>query len=143
MLNNILRGKVLYQSSGNTPAVGVRIAELDATAVFSMNNGNYLLKFQNKRNGAALALEVGKDDGKGQKLELVNEKEVKAAKIPASVDEELNIIVCPAGQRDIAAQRYYRILRTAADKELEQKKREVEDLLTQKEKDYKKISALF
>ena len=141
--NNTLRGKVLYQSSGNKPAVGVRVAESDATAVFSLNNGDYQLKFQNKRNGASLALEVGKDDGKGQKLELVNEKEVKAAKLPASAEEPMDIIVCPAGQRDIAAQRYYRILRTTADRELERKKKEVAALLEQKEKDYQKISDLF
>ncbi len=141
--NNTLRGKVLYQSSGNKPAVGVRIAEPDATAVFSVDNGDYQLKFQNKRNGASLALEVGKDDGKGQKLELVNEKEVKAAKLPASSEEPLDIIVCAAGQRDIAAQKYYRILRTTADRELERKKKEVTALLEQKEKDYQKISDLF
>lgn len=141
--NNTLRGKVLYQSSGSKPAVGVRIAEPDATAVFSLDNGDYSLVFQNKRNGAALALEIGKDDGKSQKLELVNEKEVKAAKLPASKEEALDIIVCPAGQRDIAAQKYYRILRTTADRELERKKKEVEGLLAQKEKDFQKISDLF
>jgi len=141
--NNTLRGKVLYQSSGNKPAVGVRIAEPDATAVFSVDNGDYLLRFQRKRNGAALTLEVGKDDSKSQKLELVNEKEVKGAKLPSSVEEVLDIIVCPAGQRDIAAQKYYRILRTTADRELEKKKKEVESLLAQKEKDFQKISDLF
>lgn len=141
--NNTLRGKVLYQSSGSKPAMGVRIAEPDATAVFSLDNGDYSLVFQNKRNGAALALEIGKDDGKSQKLELVNEKEVKAAKLPASKEEALDIIVCPAGQRDIAAQKYYRILRTSADRELERKKKEVEGLLAQKEKDFQKISDLF
>lgn len=140
--NNTLRGKILYQSSGNKPAVGVRIAEPDATAVFSVDNGEYLLKFQNKRNGASLDLEVGKDDGKGQKLELVNEKEVKAAKLPADAENILEIIVCPAGQRDIAAQRYYRILRTTADHELEKVKKEFEILLVQKDKDYKKITDL-
>lgn len=103
--NNILRGKVLYQSSGNKPAVGVRIAEPDATAVFSVDNGEYLLRFQNKRNGATLVLEVGKDDSKGQKIELVNEKEVNAAMLPARPERTLDIIVCPAGQRDIAAQK--------------------------------------
>ncbi len=123
--------------------MGVRVAEPDATAVFSVDNGDYVLKFQSKRNGAALALEVGKDDGRSQKLELVNEKEVRAAKLPASIEELLDIIVCPAGQRDIAAQKYYRILRTTADRELEKKKKEVEGLLAQKEKDYQKISDLF
>ena len=123
--------------------MGVRIVEPDANPTFSVDNGDYLLKFQSKRNGAALALEVGKDDGKSQKLELVNEKEVKAAKLPADAESILEIIVCPAGQRDIAAQKYYRILRTTADRELEKKKKEVDGLLAQKEKDYQKISDLF
>jgi len=124
-------------------AIGVRVYEDDANAVFSTDKGDYMLQFQSKRNGAALTLEIGKDDGKGQKLELVNEKEVKAAKLPASSEEILDIIVCPVGQRDIAAQKYYRILRTTADRELERKKKEVEDLLEQKEKDYQKVSDLF
>lgn len=141
--NKILKGRVLYQSSGNKPAVGVRIAEPDATAVFSLNNGDYLLKFQSKGNGSALALEIGNDNAQKQKIELVNEKEVKNAKLPDSPDAVFDIIVCPAGQRDMAAQKYYRILRTTADRELEKKRKEVEGLLAQQEKDYQKISDLF
>ncbi|MBK7937114.1 MAG: tetratricopeptide repeat protein [Lewinellaceae bacterium] len=141
--NNTLQGRVLYQSSGNKPAAGVRIAEPDANPAYSVDNGEYRLTFQTKRNGASLALEVGKDNAKGQKLELVNEKEIKAAKLPAGAEELLDIIVCPAGERDIAAQRYYRILRTTADRELEKKKKEVEGLVAQKEKNYQKISELY
>ncbi len=141
--NNTLRGRVLYQSSGNKPAKGVRIKETDSNGDYSKDNGDYRLVFQTKRNGATLALEVGADTREGKKIELVNEKELKAAKLPAGADELLDIIVCPAGQRDIAAQKYYRILRTTADRELERKKKEVEDLLAQKEKDYQRISDLF
>lgn len=141
--NNTLRGKVLYQSSGNKPAVGVRIAEPDANPTFSVDNGDFLLKFQNKRSGAGLALEVGRDNGKSEKIELVNEKEIKSAKLPSNEEEVLDIIVCPAGQRDIAAQKYYRILRTTADRELEKKQKAVELLLAQKDKDFKKISDLY
>ena len=141
--NNTLRGRVLYQSSGNKPAKGVRIKETDSNGDYSKDNGDYRLVFQTKRNGAALALEVGPDTRDGKKIELVNEKELKSAKLPAGDKELLDIIVCPAGQRDIAAQKYYRILRTTADRELERKKKEVEDLLAQKEKDYQKISDLF
>lgn len=140
--NNTLRGRVLYQSSGNKPAKGVRIKETDSNGDYSKDNGDYRLVFQTKRNGAALALEVGPDTRDGKKIELVNEKELKSAKLPAGDEELLDIIVCPAGQRDIAAQKYYRILRTTADRELERKKKEVEDLLAQKEKDYRKISDL-
>ena len=141
--NKTLQGRVLYQSSGNKPAAGVQIKEKDSNGDYSKNKGEYRLSFQTKRNGAALALEIGSDNRDGKKIELVNEKEVKAAKLPASPDEMLDIIVCPAGQRDIAAQKYYRILRTTADKELEKKKKEVDDLVAQKDKDYKKISDLF
>ncbi|MCE7923847.1 MAG: hypothetical protein DYG98_12380 [Haliscomenobacteraceae bacterium CHB4] len=141
--NNTLRGRVLYQSSGNKPAAGVHVKEADSNGDYSKDNGDYRLIFQTKRNGAALVLELGPDTRDGKKIELVNEKEIKAAKLPASVEEYLDIIVCPAGQRDIAAQRYYRILRTTADRELERKKKEVEELLAQKEKDYQKISDLF
>ena len=141
--NNILRGRILYQSSGNKPAVGAQIKEKDSNGDYSKNNGEYRLVFQSKRNGAALQIELAADMPAGKKIELVNEKEVKAAKLPASADEMLDIIVCPAGQRDIAAQKYYRILRTAADRELEKKKKEVDALLAQKDKDYQQISALF
>ncbi len=141
--NNILRGRVLFQSSGNKPAVGAQIKEKDSNGDYSKNNGEYRLVFQSKRNGAALNIELVPGMPAGKKIELVNEKEVKAAKLPASADEVLDIIVCPAGQRDIAAQKYYRILRTTADRELEKKKKEVEGLLAQKDKDYQKISALF
>ncbi|MBP6825558.1 MAG: tetratricopeptide repeat protein [Saprospiraceae bacterium] len=140
--NNTLRGRVLYQSSGNKPAKGVRVKEADSNGDYSKDNGDYRLVFQTKRNGAALALEVGPDTREGKKIELVNEKELKAAKLPAGDEELLDIIVCPAGQRDIAAQKYYRILRTTADRELERKKKEVEGLVAQKEKGYQKISDL-
>ncbi|MBC7775197.1 MAG: tetratricopeptide repeat protein [Phycisphaerae bacterium] len=142
-INKTLHGKVLYHSSGNKPAVGVRIAEPDANAVYSFDNGDYSLVFQNKQNGASLTLEVGKNDRNSRRLELVNEKEVKAAKIPANAKEVFDIIVCPYGQRDIAAQKYYKILRSTADKELEKKKKEIETLFSQQEKDYQKISNLF
>ncbi|MCA0237933.1 MAG: tetratricopeptide repeat protein [Bacteroidetes bacterium] len=140
---NHLKGRVLFQSSGNKPAVGVQIKELDSNGDYSKDNGDYRLVFQTKRSGSTLAIEVGPDTRKGEKIEVVNDKEIRAAKLPANVDEVLDIIVCPAGQRDIAAQKYYRILRTAADRELEKKKREVDGLLAQKEKDYQKISDLF
>ena len=141
--NNTLRGRVLYQSSGNKPAVGAQVKEKDCNGDYSKDNGEYRLVFQTKRNGAALEIEIGPDTREGKKIELVNEKEIKAAKLPASMEEVLDIIVCPAGQRDIAAQRYYRILRTTTDRELEEKKKEVEGLLAQKDKDYEKISDLF
>jgi tetratricopeptide (TPR) repeat protein len=141
--NNFLRGRVLYQSSGNKPAIGVRITEPDANGAYSTDNGDYQLKFQTKRAGDLLSLEIGNDDAKGQKLELVNEKEIKTARLPASPEEFLDIIVCPAGQRDAAALKYYRILRTTADRELEKKKKEVDGLLAGKNKDYQKISDLF
>ena len=141
--NNILQGRVLYQSSGNKPVKGVQIKEKDSNGDYSKDKGEYRLTFQTKRNGASLALEVGHSDGNNQKLELVNEKEVKSAKLPAGAEAFLEIIVCPAGQRDIAAQKYYRILRTTADRELEKKKAEVEFLLAQKERNNQKIGELF
>ncbi|MFM9950138.1 MAG: tetratricopeptide repeat protein [Saprospiraceae bacterium] len=143
-INSTLKGRILYQSSGNKPAIGVYIKDVDSNTDYSSNpDGDYSLTFQSKRNGAALALKVGSDNWLKQKIELVNEKEVKAARVPDHSDAVLDIIVCPAGQRDIAAQKYYRILRTTADRELEKKKKEVDGLLVQQEKDYQKISDLF
>ncbi len=142
-LNNTLMGRVLYQSSGNKPAVGVQIKEQDSNGDYSKDNGEYRLIFQTKRSGASLAIEIGPNTQEGRKIELVNERELKSAKLPEISEDILDIIVCPAGQRDIAAQKYYRILRTTADRELEKKKKEIEGLLAQKEKDYQKISDLF
>lgn len=140
--NNILKGKVLYLSSGNKPAAGVHVKEKDSNGDYSKDNGEYVLIFQTKRNGDVLAIEVGTDNLEGKKIELVNEKEIKVAKLPSDVEEPLDIIVCFAGQRDFAAQKYYHILRTAADRELEKRKKEVDGLMAQKEKNYQQINDL-
>ena len=141
--NNILQGRVLYQSSGSKPAVGVQIKEKDSNGDYSKDKGEYRLVFQRKRNGEVLALEISSDTREGKKIELVNKKEVKAAKLPASAEEALDIIVCPAGQRDLAAQRYYNIIKTTRDKELDKLKKGYETLVAEKKLDWEQIQELY
>ena len=93
--NNILRGKMLFQSSGKKPAVGVEISgKIDdmenANIVYTTNNGAYNLTFPNGRKGYPVLLEIGEADQDGIPIEVVNDKELEDCKIPARPSDEFD-----------------------------------------------------
>lgn len=145
--NNALRGKVLYLSSGKTPAVGVEISGTikqgeQANTVYTTDLGTYHLVFPKAGEGQRVNLVIGDRDAGNTQLELVNEKEVDGCRIPANPTEEFEIIVAKKGYRDLVAQKYYRIIRTSADLVLTQTKQELDQLFQQQEKDYEQISSM-
>lgn len=146
--NNTLRGKILFLSSGKTPAIGVEISGLveqseQANSVYSTDAGAYQLSFPKAREGYAVDLSIGDRDASNTQLELVNEKEVTACRIPAKRTDEFDIIVAQKGSRDLVAQKYYKIIKTSADQALAKANQEIEDLLGAKKRDHQKISELF
>lgn len=145
--NNTLKGKVLYLNSKKKPAVGVEVSGKikqmeNANIVYTSDNGGYKLVFPTERDGHLVELKIGKNDANNQPLELVNEKEVEICRIPADATHEFEVIVCPKGARDVAAQKYYKIIKTSSNRALAKMKKEVDNLLEQKEKNYQKIGEM-
>ena len=146
--NNQLRGKMLFLSSGKKPAVGVKISGVinqleNANIVYTTSNGEYMLTFQNAKDGHKVDLEIGEDDAKGQHIELVNVREVEHCRIPARAEELFEIIVCLKGARNAVASRYYKIIKTSTELALEKLKREKQKLMEKQEEDDEKIGKLF
>jgi tetratricopeptide (TPR) repeat protein len=144
--NKILRGKVLFQNSNFTPATGVAVAgmikvekEENTNKVYSDSRGNYELQFPLARKGHPVSLSIGNTDKTGQELEVVNEKEISLCRIPANASQEFEIIVCPKGARDVAARKYYKILKNSAEKAYEQMQEEFRALTEAQNKDYNSI----
>jgi tetratricopeptide (TPR) repeat protein len=147
--NKILRGKVLYQSSNYTPVEGVSISgvivlekEEHANTSYTSSKGEYELKFPLARKGHPVKLTIGNTDKTEQLLEVVNEREVALFKIPANAHQEFKVIVCPKGARDVAARRYYKILKSSAEKEYEKMQQEFRALSQAQNKDYNSIRQL-
>jgi tetratricopeptide (TPR) repeat protein len=144
--NKILRGKVLFQNSKCTPATGVAVSgmikiekEENTNKVYSDSRGNYELQFPLARKGHPVKLTIGNTDKTGQELEVVNEKEISLCRIPANASQEFEVIVCPKGARDVAARKYYKILKNSAEKAYEQMQQEFRALTEAQNKDYKTI----
>ena len=145
--NNTLRGEIVFMNSGKQPATGVEVAgtaEAGETAniVYTNAQGAYELKFPVSRVGFPVDLKIGSTDGKGKAIEVVNEKEVELCKIPAKVTDVFKVIVCPKGYRDLAAQKYYNIIKTSSDIALANKEKVLNNLLNDRKKDYQKITEL-
>ena len=145
--NNTLGGKMLFLSSGKSPAKGVEIAgsiegTTKANTVYTLNDGAYHLVFQTAKTGHRVQLTIGNIDGEGKSIELVNDKEIANCRIPANATDEFEIIVCRKGERDLTAQRYYKIIKTSSDIALAQKENEYKQLLLVTKKDYEKIATL-
>ena len=143
--NNTLKGKILYLSSGKTPAQGVTVSgsikEVENTnTVYTTEDGSYVLIFPKSREGYRVDLKIGEEDQHGKQIEVVNEKEVEICRISADYQEEFEIIVCPKGSRDLVAQKYYKIIKTSSDLALANIKKEMDELLAQQEKDYNLIA---
>jgi tetratricopeptide (TPR) repeat protein len=147
--NKILRGKVLFQNSNFTPATGVAISgiikvekEEYANKNYTDSKGQYELKFPLARKGHPVKLTLGKEDSKGQELEVVNEKEVSLCVIRANANQEFMIIVCPKGARDLAARKYYKILKSSAEKAYAKMQKELRALNSSQSTDYKSIQQI-
>ena len=144
--NKILRGKVLFQNSNFTPAESVSIAgvikvekEEYANKVNTDSKGQYELKFPLARKGHPVKLTIGNTDKAGKEIEVVNEKELQLCRIPANATQEFEIIVCPKGARDIAARKYYKILKNSAELAYEQLQEQFRTLTQAQNKDYNTI----
>ena len=144
--NKVLRGKVLFQNSNFTPAVGVSVSgeiklekEENTNSVYTDAQGAYQLQFPFARKGHPVKLTIGKEDEKGQELEVVNETEISLCRIPANANEEFDIIVCPKGSRDLAARKYYEILNNSAELAYERMQEQFRALINSQNKDYKTI----
>jgi len=144
--NTKLRGKILFLNSKKKPAIGVEISgsvkNEKANSTYSIDDGSYQLKFPNARIGFPVKLIIGNTDKNNTRIELVNDKELELCKIPAQIADEFEIIVCRKGERDIIAQRYYKIIKTSSDIALAKKEKEYNELLASKEKDYVKIARM-
>ena len=138
--NRTLNGKILYLNSGKTPAEGVEVAgivkntNVRTNFVFSNAKGEFTLVFTKSEVGHFVEITVGDKDGKGQMIEVVNAKEVEQYFLPANANNDFKIIICKKGERDIAAQRYYKILKISVDKELAKKKKEIDGALAENKK---------
>jgi tetratricopeptide (TPR) repeat protein len=147
--NKILRGKVLFQNSNFTPATGVAVSgiiklekEEYANKNYTDSKGQYELKFPLARKGHPVKLTLGKENSKGQELEVVNEKEVSLCVIRANANQEFMIIVCPKGSRDLAARKYYKILKNSAELAYEQMQKELRALNSSQSTDFKSIQQI-
>jgi tetratricopeptide (TPR) repeat protein len=145
--NNILRGRILFLSSNNTPAVGVKVSgtiqnSIYATTQYTTDKGTFDLIFSENKPGAKVQLEIGNIDRHGTKLEVVNAREVAQCQISDDATEEFQIIVCKKGTRDEAAQRYYKIIKSSSDAELAKSKKELNNLYKAAQKNYEQIAFL-
>ncbi len=144
----ILKGNVYYQNSGSEPAEGVLVSATDSNGDYSKTDGAFTLAFEQSGAGETVYPKIGKPNGnnittdaKGKEIELVNEKELEYVTIPKNPSENpIKIIVCPRGSRDLAAQKYYKIIKTSADKELDKIKKDLNNLIEENTKDYQRIA---
>ncbi|AUP81231.1 tetratricopeptide repeat protein [Flavivirga eckloniae] len=145
-----LKGKVFQQNSGWTAVEGIFVTEENSNGDYSKADGSFTLEFNSKVSGETVYPKIGLKvnnfaiDKFGKIWELVNERELEHVEIPieSTVENELKIIIAPKGQRDLVAQKYYRIIKTSADLALAQKEKEFLKLERSKQKDYEKINRL-
>jgi len=150
---NFLEGNVYFMNSkyetGKVRAANnVQLRADGSNGDYSNSDGAYLLRFDHYPIGKVVNLHVGNTanvitDGAGEKLEWVNKSDIESVTIPSNSKEKpIDIIVCPKGYRDLAAQRYYKIIRTSSDAALVKKEKEYQDLLTKQSKNYTQIAKL-
>lgn len=125
-------GEVVYMNSNSTPAVGVHITAKGSNGAYSKSDGSFVLIFPYLEVGTTvypnIENEIVLNDVTTQ-IEIVNSEELKWINIPKNPNQEkLKIIVCPRGYRDDLAKKYYGIIRTESDRQLELKKQEIEEL---------------
>jgi tetratricopeptide (TPR) repeat protein len=148
--NNLLKGVILYQNSNKKPAIGVQISASiiisdtieNTNQKYTNDSGEYELIFANSRPGHSVKLLIGTTDRYDEVIEVVNNTEVDICRIPAIASTIFKIIVCPKGSRDLAAERYYKIIKSSSRKALNEKQKQLDILLKEREIDYNKITAL-
>lgn len=128
---SLLKGVVLYQNSGGKPAVGIQVSAFGANPqdVYTTSNGFFVLSFKAKKPGEKVKIILGSTDEKGKNIELVNNKQLEMLRIPSNPDDDpIEIIICPTGQKDETALRFYEILAKATKNESAAKKDNIEKL---------------
>lgn len=127
-----IKGTVYYLNSNKLAAQGVAIKATGSNGAYSKSDGSYTLKFPHKKAGESVEVSIGDKLLIGEEfkpIELVNKDILERVNIPLHPDlSTLRIIVCPKGFRDFIAQKYYNIIKTSADKALQNKKLEIDDL---------------
>ena len=131
--NNVLNGYVLYQSSDRQPVGGIAISGYSlksgqATQTHSNPQGVFQLIFPTAQAGNLVNLSIGNKLPNGQMIELVNKELVSNCRIPDRSDQQFYIIVCRKGERDLAAQKYYGIIKTSVILALQEKEEQVQKL---------------
>lgn len=136
------------ETGARVPAPHIQIQADGSNGDYTNTDGGYRLYFSQHHPGGVVALRVGNadrqiTDGKGNVLEWVNQTDLETVVLPKKPeDRPVQIIVCPKGYRDQAAQRYYRILKTSSDRALREKEKEFFALQKQQKLDYARIAAL-
>jgi len=138
-------GRVLFFSSNKSPAVKVQIsdAQYSANNVRTLTSGEFVLEYpvKVKPPGSNIQLAVDTVNTRYGLLEIVN-KEVLTTVPPINQSAPLEIIVCPKGQRNVIAARYYHVIQNSNNEELARKQHEFDQLSLQQIKDYRKIAEL-
>lgn len=134
----------MFQSSGKKPAinVGVKDNQKEANTFYTTQTGKFNLEYPNKKPGDKIILQIDSYDGSNTPIEVVNDKEL-VSHIPSDPNEIHEIIVCKKGERDIAAQKYFKILKTSADLELKKLKTLLDLYINKTLKNYDTIQVLF
>ncbi len=129
-----LQGTVYYMNSNKTPAFNVKVKAIGANGDHSNSNGHYELYFPHLDKGKITEISIGDQinekivDGNGEEIEMVNN--IRSVIIPEDPNAfSYNIIICKKGERDLAARKYFGILKNASEKDLEEKTKELEVLL--------------
>ncbi len=125
----IFYGQITFQNSDSTPAVGVSVSGFlgTATTVYTSKDGKFHLIFPSKYEGDKIKLTLGTKDIEDTEIEIVNDKELDLLKLPRNPMEEVRIVVCKKGDRDIAAQKYYDILVKSANKTCDKQLNRIEN----------------
>lgn len=112
-----LKGNVYFLDSGHTPAVGVHIRDKDkmTNGDYTKIGGEFTLVFPQTPSGKYINRVLGKKDKKridarNSELEWVNESDFTYLSLVQNA-KPLKVIVCPKGARDLAAQKYYKIIK--------------------------------
>lgn len=145
--NNQLKGQVYYISSGKKPAIGVTVKGIinaieKSNTQYTSNKGDFTLVFANAKDGHKVDLELGEKDEAHNKIEIVNRREVGQCRIPAIATDIFEIFVCNKNTRDLAAQKFYNIIKTSSDREILKLQNQYDKLNEQKKRDFKKINEL-
>ncbi len=127
-----LSGNVYLQSSNWSPVEGIKINASSSNGDYSKADGYFNLLFPQLNPGSIVSPQIGENnvaiDKNGKSFELVNENELKYIPIPENPDQmPLKIIVCPEGARNIAARKYYRIMKNETEAQLEKIRKELID----------------